>query len=305
MSSVFGSPKLRGQGINRSLDVFRLGNLTFASREAFIESGARCRSVARTPAQLQELDDQLMEMRHLSASTSNSDRTVKVYFHAITSSSGQGHLSESAIREQISVLNRAYAHMHFQFELTHSQHAENDAWFIASQSSSMEADLKSNLRQGSYADLNIYTTAQVDGTLGWATLPASIGTGDFRYDGVIVDYRTLPGGDFAPYNEGMTIVHETGHWLGLEHTFEGGCAADGANGGDMVADTPAEAAANYGCPADGTDSCPGGSGALAGEDPIHNYMDYTDDGCMNAFTQGQAERAYAQWKLYRCTTCRE
>jgi hypothetical protein len=200
-------------------------------------------------------------------------------------------------------MNRAYGHTHFKFELKHSEQTENDAWFIAAQGSSEEDDLKKALRQGGYADLNIYTTAQVDGTLGWTTMPANVGKEDFHYDGVMVDYRTLPGGTFAPYNEGMTVVHETGHWLGLEHTFEGGCAVDAKTGGDMVADTPAEAAANFGCPADSTNTCSGSNGGLAGDDPIHNYMECTDDSCMTGFTQGQADRAGAQWKLFRCKDC--
>jgi hypothetical protein len=274
-----------------------LAERTFASREEFIFSGGRCASRNMTDIERFQVGQMLAELPPESPTEVSRLRSVRVFIHILQSSTKQGLVADSAISSQMSVLNRAFREVAFTFTLAGVTRTTNDAWCTAGLNTPEERAMKRALRQGSYSDLNVYTTAQKDSTLGWATLPTNVGT-DISFDGVVIDYRSMPGGNFFPYNEGQTLTHETGHWLGLEHTFQGGCAVD-YTGGDQVADTPAEKVPNFGCPSDRTNSCPGNVGGLAGTDPIHNYMDYTDDSCMDNFTREQGARARAKYRLFR------
>lgn len=127
------------------------------------------------------------------------------------------------------------------------------------------------------------------GLLGYAQFPG----GTANTDGVVSDYRTF-GSDDDPnvtltgdFNLGRTMTHEVGHYLGLFHTFQGGCAE--SEGGDLCADTPAVAsgASNGSICNTGNDSCPTPVGT---PDMVENYMDYSTDVCMNIFTNDQKAR---------------
>lgn len=216
---------------------------------------------------------------------------INVYWHTITSSSGQGAPTTSQINSQINVLNNAYASTGWQFNLVSVDTTANNSWYTCS-GGTCETQMKTALRQGSADDLNIYSNNMGGGLLGWATFPSSYASNP-KNDGVVILTASLPGGSAAPYNLGDTATHEVGHWMGLYHTFQGGCARK-ATGGDGVADTPAEKSPAYGCPV-GRDSCRN----LAGLDPIRNFMDYTDDSCMDHFTAGQDARMDAMFTTYR------
>ena len=220
----------------------------------------------------------------------NGSITVNTYINVICSAAEGCPASESQVLEQMEVLNSAFASTPYYFQQVGAINAvTNDSWYSAGPGSSEEADMKSTLREGDQGTLNIYISNPGGGLLGWATFPNSYSTNQAN-DGVVVLGASLPVAvPVGPYDEGDTLVHEVGHWLGLYHTFQGGCRGEG----DFVADTPAVRSPNYGCPS-GRDSC-----KKSPDDDVFNYMDYTDDSCMFSFSNGQVERAYQQSQAFR------
>ena len=257
----------------------------------------RCMTIEPAAEDRDRIDDFVrrnMNMRTtLGLTASVTGATIPVYWHVITNTTGEGNIPDSQIAAQIAVLNAAYAGLGYDFSLVSTDRTANTSWYTMTNGSVEEAQAKTALRKGTADDLNIYTANPGGGIMGWATFPADYARAPVR-DGVVLNFASLPGGAAAPYNEGDTGTHQVGHWMGLYHTFQGGCSINKRS--DLVSDTPAERSPAFGCPI-GRDSCTGRR--FPGLDPINNFMDFSDDACVFEFTAGQDARMDAQFTTFR------
>jgi hypothetical protein len=228
----------------------------------------------------------------------NESITIPVVFHIIMDSNGNGDIDDSYIISQVEILNEDFRAQGgtpgsagfdtgISFELAGITRHTNNQWF----NDRRESQYKSQTGWDRDTYLNIWTNT-ASGYLGYAYYPdGSAGT---NLDGVVLNYtavgRNAPQGGI--YNQGRTATHEIGHYLGLAHTFQGGCG-DPNNPyttGDLIADTNAESTQQFNCVERVT---------CGSQDPIHNYMDYTNDTCMTHFTMEQGNRAVCSLVNYR------
>ncbi|HET9055147.1 MAG TPA: zinc metalloprotease, partial [Cyclobacteriaceae bacterium] len=164
-------------------------------------------------------------------------------------------------------------------------HGNRDQWPLG-----LEAQFKALSYWPAEHYLNIWVI-KFQSYLGYAQFPVSSGLEGLEdennnrlTDGVIIDYRVFGVGSSDPdYNLGRTTTHEVGHFLGLRHIWGD---EDGCDGTDYVDDTPNQEDETYNCPSNPQTDCDS-------HKMFQNYMDYTDDVCMNLFTQGQIERMIA------------
>lgn len=170
------------------------------------------------------------------------------------------------------ILNGAFFAHGFSFNLIATNRVVNESWFSpggSPGSPDTEPETREALRMGSYSDLNIFFAPYlVPG--GRCELPLPDPTsGDILNDGCLVRPQNR-GEDISEPEFDNVVIHEVGHWLGLLHTFDGGCEGPG----DYVNDTAAEAYPPLSdgdeCPKEGRNTCPD----LPGLDPIDNYMTY-------------------------------
>ena len=228
--------------------------------------------------------------------------TIPVVVHVVYNTSAE-NISDAQIQTQIDVLNDDFRRLNSDADNTWSQAADSEIEFclatvdpsgnattgITRTSTSVTSfgtndQVKFNSSGGKDAwpaadYLNIWVCDISGGILGYAQFPG----GNPATDGVVNDYQYFGtiGTATAPFNLGRTMTHEVGHYLNLRHIWgDGNCNAD-----DFVSDTPTSDAPNYGC-ALGHVSC-------SSTDMVQNYMDYSDDACMNLFTQGQKARMRA------------
>ncbi len=216
---------------------------------------------------------------------------IKVAFHVIYGRNNEGNIPQSQVDAQIATLNSTFAGTGYTFVLASTDRTFNAQWFTMTPQTNKETQAKNALAISPATRLNFYTCKPGQNLLGWAYFPNSFPETDKRH-GVVVHYGSVPGGYLSAYNQGETGTHEVGHYLGLYHTFQGGCTAPG----DYVDDTPYEASAYTGNQCSlARDTCP----SQPGLDPITNYMDYSYDVCLNHFTAGQDARMDAIVPVYR------
>ena len=268
----------------------------FASENAYqayvAQQGLRCAtpkpSQDRIDLTQMEIGHALEDARLFRVMKAQANVVIPVAWHVIHNGN-TGLLTQADIDNSIAAMNVGFAGSGISFTLASVDYTDNASWYSFRYGSSTETQAKAALQADPNTHLNVYTNA-ADGLLGWATFPDELASNPTR-DGVVILHSSVPGGSTTNYNEGDTLTHEVGHWLGLYHTFQGGC-----RGGDLVDDTPAERSSTRGCPI-GKDTCKGGN--YPGVDPIHNFMDYSYDSCMYEFTPGQVDRMQAQIATYR------
>ena len=166
---------------------------------------------------------------------------ITVNFHVIYSGTA-GNVSDADLDAQILVMNRNYAGKDYNGNTVAGAANTGDTfvrgstsrtnatgnkknWFTMTPGGSAERNAKTALVTNPTGSLNFYTCKPGQNLLGWATFPWSL-AGNPNMDGVVIHYQSLPNGTLAPYNLGGTASHEVGHWIGLYHTFQGGCGTD-------------------------------------------------------------------------------
>ena len=264
--------------------------------------------------------EEIKSQRITSPNETNAVKTIPVIFHIITDGVGSENLSQATVQDQIDQLNIDYANLagsgygvssdtEIQFCLARQDEsgyeleetginritAYGDDNFL---NTSVDSDIKPNTQWDPTKYMNVWVVgALTNGSftlLGYAQFPDSSGLdglntsgGAANTDGIVVIASSVgsvanPNPDGGQYASGRTLTHEAGHWLGLRHIW--GDTATCTND-DYCDDTPDSADSNYNCST--IDSCPVDG---LGNDMVENYMDYTDDTCMDTFTADQKLR---------------
>lgn len=216
--------------------------------------------------------------------------TIPIVFNIITSSTVPQPVPLAALQANIDMMNKGYSGKKgsgdhpdtgIRFSLQGVYVYKNDAWFKGCGTAKGEKAMKSATAKDPARYINVWI-CYMKNWYGYAAFGNDYPENSY-FHGVVLNYLALTKVDgYKPYddaNEGGTLLHEVGHFFGLEHTFKGRCSTVG----DGMSDTPAEYSAAFGplCTKNPPrDTCP----RQPGVDPVKNYMDYTDDFCLEEFT---------------------
>jgi hypothetical protein len=287
----------------------------YTGSDFFRQNGLRC----GTPETVVDLPTMLGTQADCSSSHTSilpeydpgSTITLQVVFHVLRTNGGGADVSDALIQSQVDILNEDYlaltgtngengTYAAVQFELATEDPLGNPTTGITRHNNTTWYNDSGNYWATTEWDptryINVYTNS-AGGFLGYVPALPQSGTAGTSGDRIVILYsscgRNAPIG--PPYNQGRTLTHEMGHFLGLYHTFQGGCASVAAcyNNGDYICDTNAESSPVFGCP--------GSSSSCSTPNPYHNYMDYSDDLCMEEFTPEQVNRLRCTIENWRST----
>ena len=240
-------------------------------------------------------------------------RIIPVVFHVIHEG-GSENISKAQIIDQLRIMNEDFnrlnpdtlntpapfasvaANCNIEYRLATLDPSGDCTDGINRVYSSLTNEARNNVKAISYWNsqsyLNVWVVRSIlhsssigTKTLGYAQFPAG---GMMSTDGIVLCYDFVGSIGAASGQVGRTAIHEIGHWLGLRHIW-----GDSECGSDAIYDTPVHKEANFGvCSFPYFQTKPNGDPFCADADTVNgemfmNYMDYSDDNCMNMFSEGQ------------------